>query len=730
MDEKGMDSSDTESSSSSSSSSKGESEGPSLERPPAQPSERDSPKALAADSREKPAPAHFAPSQVEPVVKTEVFSRLLKLKDVLRSKLRQRPSQDADRFRRVDRFEDVLQRQAPSATAPGPSAGIVNLLREMRGSTETAQQMNDDTQQGERALQRGEILARAMFGKGKEQSDADKEAKRKEFIAKLRKQLGSVKDATERQQKLVYITGMLTQRAGHLLTVAGMDETAVKALIKNLEQDFGIKDDESDVDSEDDESDGDPEDNPPTISSEDDSGWETSEDDEDDTGIDALIGEMFAKDRHDIQFQAQDGPYRPAEATFQGSVRAGAGIGGRTAAPVFENRCVMHQTPAAYQGRMGPGARGGLPGSPGPGGVPDHIRKLTQTERRAAMERAAQNYDSLSDVPLAFLRPLPVGSANTNIEDDVPLALLRSRPVGSAGTNSEDPLNDSVRDTIYEPMLGTIFQPAAPLATPSVQLSSSQLLAGHLQPFRPSMAQSSSQMPAGYVHPLTPSMPQSSSQLPPGYMQPLTPSMVQSSSQLPPGYVQPLTPSMAQSSSQLPGRYVQPLTPSIPQSTSQSPAEHLQPFMQPIPQFSSQLPARIMTPLGAPLASPPPFFQPADYTAAPSTPPSSSQLSVEQLQPLQLGTSLASPRSLQPPAQATPPSPPAAPRSSDGWRPRDTGWQDRGRGSWHDRDGGREQDRGRGDWHDRDGGREQDSWQRGRSDQWQAGPWRSQGGWR
>lgn len=81
----------------------------------------------------------------------------------------------------------------------------------------------------------------AAADQGKEQTEEDKEIKREEFIAKLRKQLVSIKDPKQRQTKLVAVKGMLEQRADHLLNVAGMSKTDVRALIENLDRDFGSK---------------------------------------------------------------------------------------------------------------------------------------------------------------------------------------------------------------------------------------------------------------------------------------------------------------------------------------------------------------------------------------------------------------------------------------------------------------------------------------------------------
>ena len=57
-----------------------------------------------------------------------------------------------------------------------------------------------------------------------------KEVKRAEFIATLRQHIAAIKDAQQRQQKMIAVKGMLEQRADHLLQVAGMNKTDVKGI--------------------------------------------------------------------------------------------------------------------------------------------------------------------------------------------------------------------------------------------------------------------------------------------------------------------------------------------------------------------------------------------------------------------------------------------------------------------------------------------------------------------
>ena len=61
-------------------------------------------------------------------------------------------------------------------------------------------------------------------------SDQTKAAKRAEFIAKLRRYIAAIKDATQRQRKMIAMKGMLAQRADHLHLVAIMKASDVNEL--------------------------------------------------------------------------------------------------------------------------------------------------------------------------------------------------------------------------------------------------------------------------------------------------------------------------------------------------------------------------------------------------------------------------------------------------------------------------------------------------------------------
>lgn len=104
--------------------------------------------------------------------------------------------------------------------------------------SENSGSSSSDDAASQKSEKKAEKGAKAGAEKGPVLSGSDKEQKREEFIAKLRLQLVGIKDPKQRSQKLQQVRAMLNERSNHLLNVAGMTQSDVKALMDSLDRDF------------------------------------------------------------------------------------------------------------------------------------------------------------------------------------------------------------------------------------------------------------------------------------------------------------------------------------------------------------------------------------------------------------------------------------------------------------------------------------------------------------